>query len=127
MSTEIVSIITAALSGSIGSLLTVIFSRKKNIGIKNELKATKAEIEKLKARLNEFTINPLTLNDEGFYYDADGKPYCGGCYGSPYERIPLKPLNQQGSWTLYQCPACNAFYQKGTPPKPKRHNTLDDF
>jgi hypothetical protein len=118
MNIDMTNIITAALSSVIGSAITAFFSRKKSVGIKKELKATKAEIAVLKTRLNELTTNPLTLK-EGIYYDADGNTYCPACYGSPYDRTPLSILNQQSSWILYRCPKCDARYQKGTPPQPQ--------
>jgi hypothetical protein len=128
MSIDIASIITAALSGSIGSVIAVIFSLKRNSGIKNELKATKAEIERLKTLLNKLTPNPLTLTN-GIYYDSSGNPYCAACYGSVYNRTPLKQINQQGTWKLYSCPSGHEEYPTGTPPpvNPKRYNIMDNW
>jgi hypothetical protein len=125
----IVNFLSTVFSGFAGSVLSVLSSRKKFSELENELKAAKTEIERLNTRLAEFTLPPLILNDEGFYYDATGKPYCSGCYGSLYNRTPLKPLHTKGSWTLYQCPTCKEQYQAGKAPpnNPKRHNTLDDF
>jgi hypothetical protein len=83
------------------------------------LKAAVAELNdenlQLKNRLHEKITSPLTLKD-GIYHDTNGNTYCPACYGSPYERIPLKTLNQQGSWTLYSCPVCKERYQAGSPP-----------
>jgi hypothetical protein len=125
ISADMQAAINSALSGSIGSVLAVVISvfvaRKKNSGIKKELEATKTEIKKLKSRLAEFTINPLTLKN-GIYYDADGNTYCPACYGSPYERIPLKTHIQRSSWTQYQCPKCGVKYNEGSPPSPPHEN-----
>ncbi|MDR2020679.1 MAG: hypothetical protein LBQ14_07955 [Treponema sp.] len=131
MSAELASILSNSSDGLIGSVLTVIVSiivaRTKSKGIRKELKAAKAEIQNLKKYLDESTINPLRLKD-GIYYDSDGNPYCAACYGSPYERIPLKVINQQGAWTLYYCPKCHEQYPDGTSPpsNPKHYSILDD-
>jgi hypothetical protein len=116
MNADIASIITAS-SGLVIGVFTVVTSLYKTNGIRKENKAAKAEIENLKTRLAQFTTNPLALKN-GIYHDADGNTYCPACYGSPYERIPLKMHIQRGSWTQYQCPKCHEEYDVGSPPPP---------
>jgi hypothetical protein len=130
--TDMQVIISSVFSGIGGVALSIIaslvMSKRKSSGIQNELKTVKAENIRLNKLLNEFTKNPLVLK-HGIYYDTDGNAYCPACYGSPYDRIPLSPLNQQGSWTLYRCPKCKEPYEEGKAPQntPKRYSALDDW
>jgi hypothetical protein len=130
--TDMHEIISSVFSGFAGIVVSAIASsfltKRKSRGIQKELMITKAENMRLTKLLNEFTKNPLVLKN-GIYYDTDGNAYCPACYGSPYDRIPLNPLNQQGSWTLYRCPKCKEPYEEGKAPQnnPKRYSALDDW
>jgi hypothetical protein len=125
-------VINSAFNGLIGSVITAIvsfiFFKIRNREIQKKLCSSTAEIKRLTKLLNEFTKKPLVLKN-GVYYDTDGNSYCPACYGSPYNRIPLRTLNQQGSWALYQCPKCKEPYEEGKAPQnnPKRYSALDDF
>jgi hypothetical protein len=108
----ITALITAGAS-IVGATVTIrIKNRSKEKEYKKEIQQLKAENDELKKIKEAFMNGPLSLKD-GIYFDESGNPYCAACFGSVYNRTPLKKVNKSGNWTLYVCPKCNAHYEQG--------------
>jgi hypothetical protein len=127
------TIIASAITGLTSIITAIIPSFRKIKNLEAEIIQLKKEIEQLKAENDElkkiketFMKEPLSLK-EGIYFDESGNPYCAACFGSIYNRTPLRTLNKSGNWTLYRCPRCNAHYEQGERPPVQRKswNPLD--
>jgi hypothetical protein len=103
--TGAIGLLASAATGLLAKLITKRRLKKENATLK-------AENELLRKFKEDFTGTPLSLKD-GVYFDTQGNPYCAACFGSPHDRIPLHIVNNQKSWTLYECPRCRAVYQQG--------------
>lgn len=123
MSTIDINVIIPPISVVVGAVLGMI---KPSLDLK-KLEKKLEKIEQENEKLRELSrMPPQTLNQNGFYEDAEGRAFCPVCRDKvTSDRIPLSPSKHAASWASYYCPGCGKFFEKGTPPPPARGKGWD--